>query len=158
GVTCPEVDIYLRDNVIDTGEFTPSADGLPDPTQTGAFVHHWESVDIKVDAPPYDVLDAVIDGVEFDTPDQPSPIETIAGITHNNPIRSQTNHVYVQVHNRGWKKADQVTVKLLWADAGVALPALPSDFWTNYPGDGFDQTHWKPLGTTVISDLLPWTP
>jgi hypothetical protein len=158
GVSCPEVDIYLRDSVIDTGEFTPSADGLPDPTRTGAFVHHWESIDIKVDAPPYDVLDAVIDGVEFDNPDQPSPIETIAGITHNNPIRSQTNHVYVQVHNRGWKKADQVRVKLLWADAGVALPALPSDFWANYPGDGFDQTHWKPLGTTVINDLLPWTP
>jgi hypothetical protein len=158
GVSCPEVDIYLRDNVIDTGEFTPSADGVPDPTQTGGFVHHWESADIKVDAPPYDILDAHVDGVEFDNPDQPSAIETIAGITHNNPIRSQTNHVYVQVHNRGWKKADQVTVKLLWADAGVALPALPSDFWANYPGDGFDQTNWKPLGTTVINDLLPSTP
>jgi hypothetical protein len=158
GASCAEVDLYLRDNVIDTGEFTPSADGLPDPTQSGAFVYHWESADIKVDAPPFDTLDALVDGVEFDNPAQPSPIETIAGITHNNPIRTQTNHVYVQVHNRGWKKADQVTVKLLWADAGVALPSLPVDFWTNYPGDGFDQTNWKPLGTTAINDLLPWTP
>jgi hypothetical protein len=158
GTSCPEVDVYVRDNVIDTGEFTPSADGLPDPTQAGAFVYHWESADIKVDAPPFDVLDSLVDGVEFDNPAQPSPIETIAGITHDNPIRTQTNHVYVQVHNRGWKKADQVTVKLLWADAGVALPALPTDFWANYPGDGFNQTNWKPLGTTVINDLLPWTP
>jgi hypothetical protein len=158
GAACPEVDIYVRDNVIDTGEFTPSADGLPDPTQSGAFVYHWESADIKVDAPPFDVVDSLLDGVEFDNPAQPSPIETIAGITHNNPIRTQVNRVYVQVHNRGWKKADQVTVKLLWADAGAGLPALPADFWTNYPGDGFTQTYWNPIGTTVITDLLPWTP
>src|SRR5881628_1550434 len=74
------------------------------------------------------------------------------------PRRTQVNRVYVQVHNRGWKKADQVTVKLLWADAGAGLPALPADFWTNYPGDGFTQTYWNPIGTTVVTDLLPWTP
>jgi hypothetical protein len=108
----------------------------------GEVVRHYQSADIKVDAPPFDALDALLDGVEFDNAAQPSPIETIAGITHNNPIRAVTNHVYVQVHNRGWKKADEVTVKLLYADAGVALPALPLDFWANYPGDGFDQTNW----------------
>jgi hypothetical protein len=161
---CPDVDIYLRDNLLDTGEVTPSPSGVLDPTTVGRLVRHYQSVDIKVDAPPFDTVDALVDGVEFDNPDHPftrssgAKIEDIAGITHNRPIRAQTNRVYVQVHNRGWKVASSVTVKVLYADAGAGLPALPNDFWPAFPGDAFDQTHWKPIGTTTITDLLPNVP
>lgn len=160
---CPDVDIYLRDNILDTGEVTPSPSGAPDPTTVGSLVRHYKSADIKVDAPPFDPIDALVDGVEFDDPEHPYTgfgvkIEDIAGITHNRPIRTQTNRVYVQVHNRGWKVASSVTVKVLYADAGAGLPALPNDFWPAFPGDAFNQTHWKPIGTTTITDLLPNVP
>ena len=160
---CPEVDIYLRDNIIDTGEVFPSPSGAPDPTQPGVVVRHYKSADIKVDADPFDPVDALTDGVEFDDPEHPYTgfgvkIEDIAGIAHNQPIRTEANRVYVQVHNRGWNKADSVTVKLLYADAGAGLPALPADYWTAFPADTFTQTNWKPIGTTTITDLLPNVP
>jgi hypothetical protein len=85
-------------------------------------------------------------------------IESLIGIRHDNPVRGQTNRVYVQVHNRGPRKADQVLVKLLYADAGVGLPPLPADFWPTFPADTFTQTHWKPIGTTTIADLLANVP
>ncbi len=163
GGSCPDVDIYLRDNIIDTGEVTPSPSGISDPTQVGVVVRHYKSADIKVDAPPFDLVDVLIDGVEFDDPEHPYTgfgvkIEDIAGIQHNKPIRNQTNRVYVQVHNRGWKKVNSVTIKLLYTDAGAGLPALPANFWTAFPADTFNQTNWKPIGTTTISDLLPNVP
>lgn len=167
--SCPEVDIYLRDNIIDTGD-VPSPSGEPNPIQPGAVVRHWQSADIKVDAPQgqppeYAPVDALTDGVEFDDPAHRVmgiplgyPIEDYLGIPHENPVRGQPNRVYVQVHNRGSRKADSVTVKLLYADAGAGLPALPGDFWAAFPGDGFDQTHWKPIGTTTLTDLVTETP
>lgn len=157
---CPEVDIYVRDNLVDTGEVVPSPSDVPDPTQPGAVVRHFQSADIKVDAPPFDVPVGLIDGVEFDNPTHRlmgSPlnyrIENVIGIGHDNPIRGQTNRVYVQVHNRGWRTADEVVVKLLYADAGAGLPPLPADFWPAFPADTFTQTHWKPIGTATILDL-----
>jgi hypothetical protein len=157
---CPEVDIYLRDNLIDTGREVPSPSGVPDPTQPGAIVRHFHSADIKVDAPPFDAPVGLVDGVEFDNPNHRlmGPplnyrIESVIGIGHDNPIRGQTNRVYVQVHNRGWRTADEVVVKLLYADAGAGLPALPADFWPAFPADTFTQTHWKPIGTATIQDL-----
>jgi hypothetical protein len=105
----------VRDNLVDTGEVVPSPSGIPDPTQPGAVVRHFQSADIKVDAPPFDVPVGLIDGVEFDNPTHRlmgSPlnyrIESVIGIGHDNPIRGQTNRVYVQVHNRGWRMADAV--------------------------------------------------
>lgn len=164
-MAAPEVDIYVRDNVIDTGEVIPCPSGLPDPFQPGAVVYHYQSADIKVDAPPFAAPFGLVDGVEFDDPSHRTmgapfgyAIESYAGIRHDNPVRGQTNRVYVQVHNRGWKKADQVIVKLLHADAGAGLPPLPGDFWAAFPGDGFTQTLWKPIGTATISDLLPNVP
>ena len=158
---CPDVDLYLRDNILDTGEVTPSPSGIPNPTEVGQVVRFYKSADIKVDAQPFNAVDALLDGVEFDDPDHPfaaAYIESIDGIEHNQPIRTEVNQVYVQLHNRGWQVANSVTVKLLWADAGAGLPALPADYWTAFPGDGFDQTNWQPIGTTTITDLLPNTP
>jgi hypothetical protein len=161
----PQVDIYLRDNLLDTGEVLPSPSGVPDPTQPATNAYHWESVDIKVDAPPFASTDVLVDGVEFDDPAHPytepyvgHKIEDIAGIPHENPIRTLVNLVYVQVHNRGWDAAGQVDVKLLYADAGAALPALPADFWAKYATDTYDQTLWKLIGNHTFTSLLPNVP
>ncbi|HEU0012175.1 MAG TPA: hypothetical protein VFQ45_00755 [Longimicrobium sp.] len=157
----PQVDIYLRDNLLDTGEIIPSPSGVPDPTAPATWAYHWQSADIKVDADAYAPTDALTDGVEFDDPSHPYgtiKIEDIAGIPHENPVRTEVNRVYVQVHNRGWDTAAQVDVKLLYADAGAGLPALPADFWPNYATDAYDQTVWKLIGNHSFSSVLPAVP
>ena len=165
--SCPDVDLYLCDNLLDTGEVFPSLSGVSDPTRLGELVYHWQSADIKVDAPPFRPVDALIDGVEFDNPTHrnipfgpPSgyPIETVAGITHRNPVRSEVNRVYVQAHNRGPDDATDVEVRLLWADAGAALPPLPADFWTGFATDSYNQTVWHLIGKQVIPLLTAGVP
>ncbi len=165
--SCPAVDIYLCDNLLDSGEVFPSPSGVPDPTRLGEHAYHWQSADIKVDAPPFQPVDALVDGVEFDNPTHrnipfgpPSgyPIETVAGITHRNPIRSVENRVYVQAHNRGPDDAADVEVRLLWADAGAALPPLPADFWTGFASDSYTQTVWHLIGNQKIPVLTAGVP
>jgi len=57
-LSCPAVDIYLCDNLLDSGEVFPSPSGVPDPTRLGEHTYHWQSADIKVDAPPFQPVDA----------------------------------------------------------------------------------------------------
>jgi hypothetical protein len=163
--SCPDVDIYLCDNLLDTGEVLPSPSGAWDPTRPNERAYHWQSADIKVDAPPFQTVDPLVDGVEFDNPVHRMipfgpgyPIETVAGITHENPIRSVVNRVYVQAHNRGPNAASAVDVRLLWADAGAALPPLPGDFWTGFAGDSYAQTVWHLIGKQQIPTLAPGVP
>ena len=153
--TCPAVDLYIRDNKLDTGETTPSPSGVIDPTTVGQNVYWWESADIKVDAFPYFATDALFDGVEFDLTTHEDPIRNDAG--HPNP-----NRLYIQVHNRGPMPTNNVKVKALWADASAGLPALPSDFWASYPNDWSAASAWSTVDATVpfqtIPTLLPHTP
>jgi hypothetical protein len=153
--TCPAVDLYIRDNKLDTGETIPSPSGVIDPTTVGRNVYWWESADIKVDSFPYFVTDALFDGVEFDLTTSEDPIRNDS--SHPNP-----NRLYVQVHNRGPMPTSNVKVKALWADASAGLPALPADFWTSYPNDWTAASPWSTVDATVpfqtIPVLLPHTP
>ena len=158
-----EVDLYIRDNLIDTGEGNESPSDLPNPIQPGNVVDHHQSIDIKIDAPPLRPADEIVDGVEFDDPEHPYTgfgvkIEEIPGVQHNQPFRGQVNRVYAQIHNRGWNQASDVTVKLLYADIGDGLAPLPTDFWSNFTDDTFDQTDWTLVGTQRVNNLLPATP
>jgi hypothetical protein len=153
--TCPQVDVYMRDNIRDTAEVTPSPSGVVDPTRAGRLVYWWESADIKVDSYPYYPVDALFDGVEFD------------GATHEEVVRNDAAHpnpnrLYVQVHNRGPTAAHNVKVKPLWADASAGLPQLPSDFWSSYPNDWTAASAWNKVDPAVpfqnIPELLPHTP
>ncbi len=153
-VSCSDVDIYMRDDFLDTGQQIPSPSNVVDPLSVvrggsiGDKVYRWQSPDIKVDAQPYYVPDALFDGVEFDR-----------DLTHDNPVRTKVNRVWVQVHNRGPLTANNVTVKILWADATAGLPALPADFWTSYPNDASNVSVWHPIGAyQTISVLEPTRP
>jgi len=169
GSTCPTVDLLVRDNELDIGD-EPSAE-VENPMKPGDTVRHYQSADIKVDSPPYQVVDGLLDGVEFDAPRHPylfpapnirsAPahrIEYITGITHEHPVRTAVNRVYVQAHNRGFMTATSVRVKLLYTEVATVLPLLPADFWTVYPSDGFNQSDWKPIGTQIVDELRPATP
>jgi subtilisin family serine protease len=132
------VDILLRDNRLDWGNTEQPSNTLFEPTR--GFIPHWQSVDIKVDAPPF----------------EPAPV-TNAGfeaLTDNDPKEGQINKVYVRVRNRGPVPASAVTVKLHWAYAGLGLPALPGDFWPSFPADSSDTTQWHPLGVQPLTNLV----
>ena len=152
---CPDVDIYVRDNKLDTGETIPSPTGVTDPTTVGSNVYWWESADIKIDAYPYYPLDALFDGVEFD-------FATNEDVVRNDSTHPNPNRLYVQVHNRGPLPAHNVKVKVLWLDCAAGQPLLPADFWSRYPNDWTAPSSWNTVNPGVpfqlISELLPNTP
>jgi hypothetical protein len=127
--------LFIRQTVIDDGRTIPRAiptipaagvqivpppapvpAPLNDPRlpQTGPrsvpldFTH---AFDIRVDAPPYSLFDDVLDGVEFD--EQLSP---------DDPVPTEINYVYVQVHNGGTEAVGPVTVHLYVAECDAIPP------------------------------------
>lgn len=141
-------DLFIRDNDLDWGNAT----GYPrpygqEPGQSSnvrfapirGYIAHWESPDIKVDAPPYS-----------------RPLTTSGGFdahSDENPIAGAINRVYVRVRNRGPDPAVLATVGLFWAHAGTALPTLPRNFWKNFGSASIGTTAWHPLGTRTIAEL-----
>jgi hypothetical protein len=153
--TCLAQDVYVRDSKLDTGEVIPSPSGVSDPTIVGANVWWWESPDVKVDAYPYYAVDALFDGVEFDTATAEDPIRNDVG-------HPSANRLYVQVHNRGPLAANNVKVKVLYADASAGLPLLPTDFWASFPNDWSSASPWSTVDAVLpfqtIPTLAPNTP
>ena len=137
-------DIFIRDNKLDWGNTAQQVGNAPlwrggSNVRMGkvrGFIGHYKSVDIKVDAPPYQAAPAT--PALFDS------------FNHENPIEGAVNKVYVRVHNRGPDPAQNVRVKLHWAMAGTALPQLPADFWTAWPADSATTSSWHPIGSQVI--------
>jgi len=130
------VDIFLRDNRLDWGNTEQSSNTLFEPTR--GFIGHWRSMDIKVDAPPYQPIPTALTFDAF-TDETPSAVS------------GDINRVYVRVRNRGPATASSVTVKLHWTQFGTALPALPPDFWTAFPGNSTNTTQWHPLNCSGVS-------
>ena len=128
------VDIFVRDNELDWGNTEqPSNTRFTTPR---SFIGHWNSMDIKVDAPPY----------------QPAPTSSLGfdGLVDENPKSGEVNKVFVRVRNRGFNPASNVNVKLHWVYAGLGLPNLPSDFWRQFPHNSADVSNYHPLGTQPI--------
>ncbi len=124
------VDIFLRDNRLDWGNTEQPSNTLFEAVH--GQIGHWESMDIKVDVPPYQ------------TPPTPATFESFTDETPS-VLTGAVNKVYVRVRNRGPVTANSVTIKLMWTQFGTALPALPSDFWSALPADLTDTTQWHPL-------------
>ncbi|MEM7392629.1 MAG: hypothetical protein AAF492_09795, partial [Verrucomicrobiota bacterium] len=138
----PPVDVYLRDNILDTGERFPSVSVEPDPLDIDHMVYWWESADIKVDAAPYFDPGGLFDGVLFDR-----------DLQHEDPVRGETNRFFLQVHNRGPEDATEVSVRIFIADASAGTrplpnPLIPPDFELDEEGD------WTPLGQAKIIPRL----
>lgn len=152
---CLDVDLYVRDNKLDTGETIPSPSNVLDPTLPGSTLHWWESADIKIDSHPYYPLDSLFDGIEFD-------LSIYEDVIRNDPSHPNPNRLYVQVHNRGPFPAHNVKVKVIWLDCAAATPELPADFWSNYPNDWTASSDWKSVDPSIpfqiIPELLPNTP
>lgn len=136
------VDVFIRDNRLDWGNTTgylgEQGSNVRFESPRG-FIPHWESVDIKVDAPPYHTT--LTSSALFDV------------WPHEDPISGQVNRVYVRVRNRGPVTARSVTVTLHWAFAGTALPALPGNFWTGYTSGSYTTTNWNFVGSAPVTNL-----
>ena len=148
--TCPLVDLYMRDNVIDSGRVQP-VPVAPHPFDPSIWAGHWTSPDIKVDGPE----------PNFQTASPVSDYVAFASLQHRTARRARSNRFYVQVHNRGVNVAHNVQVRGFFAAASAGLPPLPSDFWTG--GRPFIGTPsgpaWTPVGSTVtLGDLEPGEP
>ena len=147
--SCPLVDLYMRDNILDSGRVQPTPEAAH--PFTGNWAGHWQSEDIKVDGPE----------PGFQTP---SPIDNyvdFATLQHRTTRRNATNRFYVQVHNRGVNIAHNVQVRAFFAPTSPGLPPLPADFWTG--GRPFTGTpsgpNWTPIGPTrALGDLEPGEP
>jgi hypothetical protein len=142
----PLVDIYMRDNILDSAR-CPAPCPVPHPFNPANLVWWYQSEDITVDAPP------------FQTPlPAPDDITLANSVVDCNPKRGMVNRFYIQVHNRGPLKATNVRVRAFLADASLALPSLPSDFWSSpKPFDGDPSAaYWTPIGSTKSAgDLGP---
>jgi photosystem II stability/assembly factor-like uncharacterized protein len=147
--TMPDVWIYLRDHVADTGRRIPSAVDLPNPFEKGTNLFWWQSPDVKVDASPFEV--AGLDELGYDVySDYPSKldqgIEFATGLKDERPVRGETVRVYVQVHNRGSAIAENIAVKVFVVRGGITLPDLPAGFWSGFPNNVVPaDSPWQPI-------------
>ncbi|MGV4989127.1 WD40/YVTN/BNR-like repeat-containing protein [Streptomyces sp. NRAIS4] len=148
GVSKQPVDLYLRDDDLDTAERFPTPTGLPDPlVPAPATADWWTSPDIKVNHAPYFTPAGVFDGVDFD-----------ATLIHQDPYRGRTNRFYIQVHNRGWQTTQNVSVRAFVADASAGLPDLPNVL-TPPAFNLTSTTAWQPIGASqTIPELHPNRP
>jgi hypothetical protein len=153
----PDVDLFFRDHLMATGRQVPNSPDIAafeDPLQyvsLGDQLWWWQCADIKVDAlegptPSYQMPAATVDYLVFENK-----------LQHRNAQRGKTNRIYVQVHNRGFAAGANVTVKVLYADASAGLPQLPGDFWTAFPNDSIDTSHWNAIGPAQVITTLSAT-
>jgi subtilisin family serine protease len=129
------VDIFLRDNILDWGNTEQPSNVLfnGNPRET---IGHWKSQDIKVDAP---------NGIGS----RPTNSMEFEDFLDESPMANQTNKVYVRVHNRGYRPAANVNVKLYWVYGGTTLPLL----WGTFPQDDSTDPTWHFLGNFSLKDL-----
>ena len=121
---------------------------MPDPlVPAPANAVWWTSPDIKVNHAPFFAPSGVFDGVDFDI-----------NLTHQDVQRGESNRVYLQVHNRGWKPTSAVSVRAFVADASAGLPALPNALAP--PAFNLTSTAvWSPVGPAkTIAQILPNRP
>jgi photosystem II stability/assembly factor-like uncharacterized protein len=149
---CSSVDLYLRDDLVDTGRVQPSNSNVSDPFVAGVTEYWYQSDDIKVDgpAPNYQTTSPVTDFVTFE-----------AVLQHTSPRRGVVNRFYARVQNRGPLPATNVKLRAFFADAHAGLPPLPSDFWTGGRPFDVDPTviDWTPIGPSLlIASVAPGMP
>jgi hypothetical protein len=142
---------------MDTGRFSPSPQSIPLAFEDelrglalGDNIVTEMCPDIKIDVPPYQMNVSDVDYLAFGSI-----------LKDKTPGVMGVPRVCVQVHNRGTQPGNNVTVKIFWTilNAGLIPPYLPADFWTAFPNDSIDTSHWLPIGSpktiTYLSNTEP---
>ncbi|MHC4570898.1 MAG: S8 family serine peptidase [Planctomycetota bacterium] len=132
------VDIFLRDNALDWGNTEQRSNVTFEPVR--GFIGHYRSVDIKIDAPPFQV--------------PPTDSANFAALTDEQAKVGMANRVYVRVRNRGFRTANNVKVKLLWTQFGTALPNFPNaTIWSDFTNTATAVGDWNQLGVQTKGTL-----
>jgi len=171
----PRTRLYIRQTLVDAGLSYPRptpavlnaapAAGAPDQyggdprvplLPTPPYPINFSDVDafdIRVDNPPLQFFDDVMDGVEFDEDLRSKPVAA-GGL----------NVVYVQVHTSGWAAVPPVQVHLFWAPSGaLGAPDLHAGFWGHFNEDPMPgpaaapvapAAEWRRAGTLATLDHL----
>jgi hypothetical protein len=140
----PRVDLYLRDNVLDTGRVS-TASGAPHPFKPGELVWPWQSADVKVDSHPFQSEKPAVDYALFEG----RLFDESQFVPRDEKVR-----VHVQVHNRGPFPATKVRIRAFFAEAHAALPQLPADFWPNAFDGNPSADDWTPVGSARTIDTV----
>jgi len=184
------VDLYLRDHRLDLGR-RPAAHALPDPALPGTLVSAGQSPDIKIDRlnedGRYRSTGTATAGAPLDAPTEASSATTLDTmdlyrftaklpdepivLTHSR--LNLRNHIYVQVHNRGFSTANNVRVMLLLATtteatttevattevatdehATVTLPPLPENY-EQFVRTGLPiaSDQWQTIGISTVHGI-----
>lgn len=135
------VDVFVRDHRLDWGNTEQPSSTLFEPTR--GYIPPWISVDIKIDAGP------------VFAPSEPATAQEFEDLPNENPRTGEINRVYVRVRNRGPDPDQNVRVQLYWAYAGTALPPLPANFWTVFPGPVSGPWNSTPCASGGLSCTIP---
>ena len=147
----PSARLLIRNTVIEDGyPYIPDETLDHDPRLTppeGAQVplDLTRSIDMRIDAPPYQVLGEVLDAVEFDE-----------DLRSDTLVLGETNFIYVQVHTRGHAVLADVEVHLYFADAPGTPPIAPDlnpTFWDTFPAAPPGGSNWHKVGDARMSEL-----
>jgi hypothetical protein len=155
--TMNNVNIFVRDNIMDTGLFIPS------PTDVNAvFEDEYQGISLG-----QKMKSSMCADVKIDSPDQSSSyqmdIETVDytkfehKLFNRNIRRGKVNRVYVQIHNRGIKDVSKATIKILYGNYTDGWYKLPDDFWMQFPNNSNDTAYWKPIGEAKVLPSPPKT-
>jgi hypothetical protein len=143
------VDLYIRDNIIDVGLPPKPNANLDDPFNPGQKLTALSGADIKLDTPflgigSYQSVPSTQDYTANTNADYAS-FQTFSA---DNLRRKVKSRVYVEVMNRGPKDATEVAVRAFIVPKdinGYGLP--PQNFWTNFVNGGAnDFGLWVPVG------------
>lgn len=163
----PQQRLYIRQTVVEDGRTypRPAAPLLPDDPRLPAGVvalDYTHAFDIRVDSPPYSFFDDVVDGVEFD-----EQLEV------SDPVPTEDNYVYVQVHNAGTIGVPSVSVHLYAAECAAGdvvnpIGAVPTasppslqagapiaDFYGRPNFDPIGASKWKRVDAVRVLDDVP---
>jgi hypothetical protein len=111
-------------------------------------VNWWSSPDIKVDSARFQTVD--LSDVDFEVFQNDRGV--CATGLRDEKLRGPTR-IFVQVHNRGLTSANEVAVKVFYANAsrGESLPRLPSGFWDDFPNNTVPAASlWQPVAPHQI--------
>jgi hypothetical protein len=148
--TPPDVELYIRDTVLDTGRGVDT-DGRNDPSvfPTGPVVHYL-SPNIKVDVPTPSGYQTPTTDIDFLTFNE-IIVDGSNGVGTSSPPPTVHNRVYVEVHNRGRVDAINVQVMAALTNASAGLGLLPSGYTANVvAGTSLPGPDWTTLGVRTI--------
>lgn len=155
---CDGVDLFVRDNLADTGEAPTPEAARPDPLDAGTVLTPTDAPDLKLDRPNRKGrFQRPRSNQRYLERDDPAAVADFIGFEALRSDDLQADvpaHVYLQVHNRG-PSPTRARVRVLY---GPADPANPEPMPNDPFGSIEPASRWKPVGDVQEVDVRPGEP